>query len=269
MRYSDLHTHTVFSDGVHTMEEMVRAAVEKDFVSIGISDHSYTPFDRTYCMRKEQIDAYHGELCRLKEAYAGQIEVYAGLECDGYTELTDRERYDYIIGDCHYIQLGGVYFSVDHAREGQEETLRQWFAGDPLAYARAYFDTYVERMRICRPDILGHFDLAAKFGFMPEENPVYRDMAVDALLAVLEVTPVVEVNTGAVARGIRKEMYPNRFLLREILLHGGRVLLSGDAHRCETLGFAFDDARELLREIGFRSVTMLRQGAFQDVGMDE
>ena len=45
MRYSDLHTHTVFSDGANTMEEMVRAAVERNFVSIGISDHSYTAFD--------------------------------------------------------------------------------------------------------------------------------------------------------------------------------------------------------------------------------
>ena len=268
MRYSDLHTHTVFSDGVNTMEEMVRAAVERNFVSIGISDHSYTAFDLTYCMPVERLEDYHAELNRLKALYAGQIEVYAGLEQDGYAELADRGRYDYIIGDCHYIRVGQQYFSVDHDRELQKNTVQQWFGGDAMAYARAYFDTYVERMQLCRPDVLGHFDLAAKFGLVDENSPVYRSMALEALLTVLEVTPILEMNTGAIARGLRKEAYPNRFLLKEILAHGGRVLLSGDAHSCRTLGFAFDDAADLLRENGFRSVVMLQKGVFEEVGLD-
>ena len=265
----DLHTHTVFSDGSHTMEEMVRAALERNFESIGFSDHSYTPFDLTYCMPIRRLEEYHAEIRRLKEQYAWVIDVYAGLECDGYTVLTDRERYDYVIGDCHYIRLGERYFSVDHDRDDHRKTIEDWFGGDSLAYARAYFDTYVERMRICRPDILGHFDLAAKYGMMDEENPAYRRPATDALMTCLEVTPIVEMNSGAVARGLRREMYPNRFLLREILFNGGKILLSGDAHSCDKLGFAFDAALEVLREIGFRSVVMLRSGGFEDVGIDE
>ena len=268
MEYSDLHIHTVFSDGIHTMEEMVRAAAKRNFVSIGISDHSYTAFDRSYCMSADRLDEYHAELARLKAVYADRIEVYAGLEQDGYSAPVDRSRYDYLIGDCHYIRVGQQYFSVDHDREIQKNTVEQWFGGDALAYARVYFDTYVERMRLCRPDVLGHFDLAAKFGLVDENSPLYRSMALEALLAVLEVVPVLEMNTGAIARGLRKEAYPNRFLLREVLLHGGQILLSGDAHNCRMLGFAFDEAMELLRESGFRSVVMLRQGTFQEVGID-
>lgn len=78
MNSSDLHTHTVFSDGLNTMEEMVRAAEAKVFSSIGFSDHSFTDFDRRYCIREEQLPQYHAEIRRLKEAYAGRIEVYAG-----------------------------------------------------------------------------------------------------------------------------------------------------------------------------------------------
>lgn len=268
MRYSDLHTHTVFSDGIHTMEDMVRAAAEQGFTSVGISDHSYTPFDLRYCIRQERLPEYHAELRRLKDAYAGCIEIYAGLEYDGYSQLEDRHLYDYLIGDCHYIKVGDRYFSVDHAAEEQRKTVDEWFGGDALAYCRAYFDTFVESTRLHRPDVLGHFDLPVKFGLVDEEDLTYRCMAAEALLACLEVTPIVELNTGAMARGLRGSPYPHRFLLREILQHGGRMILSSDAHRRENLGFRFDDGLVLLRETGFRSVAVLHRGVFEDVGIE-
>lgn len=268
MRYSDLHTHTVFSDGICTMEEMVRAAAEKGLISIGISDHSYTDFDLRYCIREEQLPAYHAELQRLKAAYAGIIEVYAGLEYDGYTELKDRHLYDYLIGDCHYVKTHDGYHSVDHAKDEQWSAIETYFGGDPIAYSRAYFETYVERTRLHRPDVLGHFDLAAKFNHVNEDDPSYRTMATEAMLACLEVTPIAEVNTGAIARGVRTVPYPNRELLKEILLHGGRLTLCSDAHRTDTLAFGFDDAAALLRDVGFRSIAVFRNGHFEDIGLD-
>ena len=268
MRYSDLHTHTVHSDGIHTIEEMVRAAAERGFVSIGISDHSYTDFDLRYCIRQERLAEYHAEIRRVRELYAGRIEVYTGLEYDGYTELQDRNHYDYLIGDCHYVKTWDGYHSVDHAKDEQWAAIEAYFGGDPIAYSRAYFETYVERTRLHRPDVLGHFDLSSKFGFVDEDDPAYRTMSAEALLACLEVTPIVELNTGAIARGLKSAPYPNRELLREILHHGGRMTLCSDAHRMENLGFWFNEAAELLREIGFRSVAVLRNGRFEDEGID-
>lgn len=264
---SDLHTHTTFSDGGNTMEEMVRAAAERGFVSIGISDHSFTDFDLTYCIREAEQENYLAVLRRLKQEYAGRIEVYAGLEYDGFSNLKDREKYDYVIGDCHYVKTWDGYHSVDHASPIQQKAIQDYFAGDTIAYAKAYFETYVECTRRHRPDILGHFDLCAKFGFMDEENPVYRDVALQALLACLEVTPMVEVNTGAISRGVRTKPYPAMFLLREIRAHGGRVTLCSDAHRTQHIGFWFDEAKDLLREAGFDSVAVLRGGTFENIGI--
>ena len=87
MRYSDLHVHTTFSDGIHTPEEIVQEAIRRNFLSIGISDHSFTDFDQRYCIKKEALADYHAEIRRVREQYADQIEVYAGLEYDGYTVL--------------------------------------------------------------------------------------------------------------------------------------------------------------------------------------
>ena len=267
MRYCDLHTHTKFSDGRKTIEEMVQAAITKNMVSIGISDHSFTDFDLRYCMKPEAIADYHCELTRVKEKYAGQIEVYAGLEYDGYTKLENRMLYDYLIGDCHYVKTYDGYHSVDHAKDEQWQAIEKYFDSDPQAYAKAYFETYIERTAINRPDILGHFDLAAKFGFVNENDPNYRKAAIEAMLACLEVTPIVEINTGAISRKIRTTQYPHDFLLKEILSHNGKVILSSDSHRPENLCFWFDEAVEVIKQIGFKSMMVLKDGKFEEVGI--
>lgn len=267
MQHSDIHTHTVFSDGAETPEQMVCAAISKGLHAIGISDHSYTAHDLRYCLPKERQEEYLSELARLKEAYAERIEVCIGLEYDGTTELSARERYDYVIGDCHYVKTFDGYHSVDHADEEQKHAIDTYFDGNSLAYARAYFEAYLDSTRQHRPDVLGHFDLAAKFGHMDEEDPRYRAMATDVLLACLQITPIVELNTGAISRKLRSIPYPQVFLLREMLRHGAKVTLTSDAHRGEHIAYGFDDATELLRQIGYKELVVLQGGAFREIGI--
>lgn len=265
MQGSDFHTHTTFSDGRDTMEAMVQRAIELNFHSLGISDHSCTPFDLRYCMPDGVLPSYHAELRRLKEKYAGQIELYAGLEWDGFAELPDRENYDYLLGDCHYVKVGERYHSVDHAREEHFCTIHDCFAGNALAYVRAYYDTYVACTRQNRPDILGHFDLVRKFEAVSVDDPKYQGLAKDAMAACLEVTPIVELNMNPLARKLRTTPYPEDFLLRFIREQGGKMMLCSDAHSTQQLGGYFDEGRQHLRAAGFRSVVTLRGGCFTEV----
>lgn len=267
MRHSDIHTHTVFSDGAENPEQMVRAAIGRGLASIGISDHSYTSHDLRYCIPKERQAAYFAELTRLKAAYADRIEVYIGLEYDGTTELADRERYDYVIGDCHYVKTFDGYHSVDHADAEQRAAIDTYFGGNTLAYARAYFETYLDCTHRHRPDVLGHFDLAAKFGHLDENDARYRAVATETLLECIKTTPIVELNTGAISRNLRTIPYPHTFLLRELLQHGGKITLTSDAHRGAHIGFGFDDALELLRQIGFSEIVVLQGGSFREIGI--
>lgn len=267
MPFSDLHTHTVFSDGRNTIEEMVLAAIGKNMVSIGISDHSYTEFDLRYCMKKEMEDAYVQEIRRVKEKYKDQIQVYVGLEYDGYSELDNREEFDYLIGDCHYIKTWDGFHSVDHAKDEQWQAIETYFNGDAMAYARAYYETCVDRTRAHCPDILGHFDVVVKHNHIDETSSAYRNMAVDAMVACLEITPVVEMNTGSITRKWRDTAFPDTYLLKEVCAHGGRVILSSDSHGTDTLTGGFRDAKEILRTAGFRSMLVFRDGQFQETGL--
>ncbi len=266
--YVDLHTHTVFSDGKYTVEELVQLAVDQSLSAVGIADHSFTEFDQRYCMKAGRIAEYLAEIRRVKAIYRGQIEVYAGLEYDGYSELSGREEFDYLIGDCHYIRTqDGTYHSVDHAYDEHREVIDRYFAGNSLAYARTYFETYEARTRAHRPDILGHFDLVTKFGMVRSENQSYRKMAVEALEACLKITPVVELNTKPIVKRWKESPFPEPFLLKAVLDLGGKVILSSDFHGPEQLAGWFDEGTELLKELGFRSMVVIQDGKLEEVGI--
>ena len=267
MRHSNMHTHTVFSDGRYTPEENVLEAIKRNMVSIGFSDHSHTDFDLRFGIRPVNTNAYIREIRRLQKKYENEIEVYLGIELDGFSRLENRGLYDYVIGDCHYINIDGKYFTVDDSAEEQKEAMDRYFGGSALAYSKAYFDTYVEKTLEVKPDILGHFDLNAKFSLVDETLPEYRNMVVQALTECLKVTPVVELNTGPVCRKVRKVPYPTVFILKEILNHNGKIILSSDSHETENMEFWFDESVELLKSVGFKSIVQFRNHNFEETGI--
>lgn len=259
MRYCGYHTHTTFSDGKHSMEEMVRAAIRLGMPAIGFSDHSFTPCDPSYCMHTEQYPAYLAEMDRLREKYGDQITIMKGLELDYDSDMAITEALDYYLGSVHYLTFDGRVYAIDHpggprgphAADIQRACIQQEFGGDALAFCRCYYDTLVEHVHRCKPTIVGHFDLITKFGLFDEEDPAYQAIALEALERVVEVTPVVEVNTGAISRGWRERPYPAPFLLRRLRELDGQVILGADAHAADAIDCYFPQAVELIKAVGF------------------
>ena len=92
--------------------------------------------------------------------------------------------------------------------------------------------------------MIGHVDLVRKFNlkhpFFDVTARWYREELVKTADAVAASGKIVEVNTGAIARGWQEDAYPSvemRSLLRE---RGVKFILSSDAHAPETLDFAFE-----------------------------
>ena len=152
---------------------------------------------------------------------------------------------------------------MDH----NEETFRAALAafdGDGLAMAEAYFAA-VAQVAEKRPTILGHFDLLKKLNgdgrFFDENHPRYRAAALAALEAAAGKVQALEINTGGVARGYRKDFYPAPFLLKRWKALGGEIVLTADAHTTENLLFAFDEAAEYAKACGFARAMVLNDQA--------
>ena len=244
MKHFDLHVHTEFCDGHATAEEMVRAAIALGCPRIGLSSHAPMPYG-DYAMATEREDAYIREILRLRAVYRERIEVLLGLEVDLWSLPIRRESYDYIIGSCHSLSplRDGARVDVDGPLDELKAAIARDFGGDPYAACEDYF-TSVGRLGELRPNIIGHFDLVRKYNagaaLFDENHPRYLAAARRAVDALLPLGAYFEVNTGALARGYRETPYPAAPILAYILRSGGKVILTGDAHRPENLCYEFD-----------------------------
>ena len=265
MRFCTVHTHSVLCDGKNTLEEMTQAAFGAGAVSFGASGHSWTPvpWDQDNTL-PEEPEAYRAEVLRLRERYADRMDVLLGIEQDSRSPQPAPDWAEYWIGSVHnlYDARSGRYYCVDWDEAHLEACLREMYGGDALAMARGYFAD-VAAMAERKPTILGHLDLIVKLNrdgrFFDEADSAYRSAALEALHTADPDATLLEINTGAMARGYRDAPYPALFLLREWQTMGGRIILTADAHSAAAVAWAYDEAAELAMAAGFREHTLLTQ----------
>ena len=226
---------------------MIEAAIEKGFTGIGFSGHAHTDFDESYCMSLEDSRVYKREINELKEEYKDQIEVYCGLEYDLYSDewITG---WDFLIGSVHYVKVDGIYIPVDESAQILIDAIIEHYQGDVYALCEDYYDQLSKIVRRTNCDIIGHFDLITKFNescdtlptgtlvsagtgpMIDEKNPRYIAAYTKALDAILgapgakerpEKIPLIEINTGAMAKGYRTSPYPSTDILLAIKERGG------------------------------------------------
>ena len=261
---SNIHTHTTYSDGKNAPEEMILTALEKGFATLGFSDHSYTPFDGSYCMKRDSYDAYRTEILSLKEKYRNKIEVLYGTEFDYYSPREFKEGFDYFITGVHYIRVGGLYYAVDHCAETTLQGINEGCGGDENKFVRLYYEN-VAACAALKPLYMAHFDLLSKFSLIDETSSFYKKTAIQALDALLDADLPIEINTGAMARKKKNVPYPAEFLLERIAERGGRVILGSDCHDMRQLDYAFTDALALAAKAGVKHITEYRDGALREV----
>lgn len=120
----NLHTHTTYSDGRLSPEEVVQAALAGGLTHVAITDHfESTKLSSRQVVTPRRFGGYVDHLRELAAAYAGRIEVLAGIEIDLCQRRTDfrtitgkpRQRVDWDRLDLVYLEYVG-----DVARDGED-----------------------------------------------------------------------------------------------------------------------------------------------------
>ncbi|AOY76633.1 DNA polymerase/3'-5' exonuclease PolX [Clostridium formicaceticum] len=99
------HVHSNYSDGINTLEELIKAAIDKGFQYIGISDHSKTAVYANG-LKEAAVKKQHEEIQQLRIKYP-QIKIFKGIESDilpdGSLDYGEEvlSQFDYIIGSIH------------------------------------------------------------------------------------------------------------------------------------------------------------------------
>ena len=263
---SSVHVHTKLCDGKNTPEELAVTAWRAGLQTLGFTGHSYTPCDLEYCMTQSRTALYKAQIAKLKERYAGKLDILCGLEWD-LESTDDPADYDYWIGSTHYVQgpKTGKYYEIDWRESDLAACIADDFDGDGLAVVEAYFAN-VAKVAEKKPTILGHFDLIKKINgsgkFFDEQAPRYHAAAEAALMAAARNRCVLEVNTSAVFRGFRQDFFPSDAILKDWLALSGNVVITADAHKREALTFGFEEASAQRKALCYTNGQVLGRDGF-------
>lgn len=263
---SSVHCHSTLCDGKNTLQDMASAACAQGLTTLGFTGHSHTPCDLEYCMTRSRTALYKAQVAKLKERYAGKLDILCGLEWDLFSD-DDPAGYDYWIGSTHYVQgpKTGKYYEIDWRESDLAACIADDFDGDGLAVVEAYFAN-VAKVAEKKPTILGHFDLIKKINgdgkFFDEEAPRYKAAADAALMVAARNRCVLELNTSAAYRGFRKDYFPSDALLKDWLALSGNVVITADAHDAKALTFGYEAAAARLKDLGYSKVQVLGRDGF-------
>ncbi len=239
---SNYHTHTTFCDGADTPEELVAEAICLGCPEIGFSGHSYLEED-SGCMSEQGTLEYCREIHRLRDKYRDQITVRLGIEQDIFSDV-DRIQFEYIIGAVHYVEKNGKKYAVDESKKGFLFLLEDIYSGDAYALAEDYYALVSQVYQRTHCDIIAHFDLITKYNegncYFNTDHPRYRAAADGALDTLMRSPCLLEVNTGAMARGYRSEPYPEKRILDRWLASGKELIFSSDCHEKKNLLYGFE-----------------------------
>lgn len=253
-----------------TLEEVVLAAEAAGFTTYGLSEHC--PRDRPGDLYPDESDLapgdlhrvfaeYFDEARRLRDAFAGRLEILVGFETEVVPPRDWPARMrglreglgdcDYVVGSVHHVRDACIDASPEDTARAAEEV------GGREALEERYFALVGRVAEELRPEVIGHFDLVRKFeGSAPRFGERTWRAIRSALEAVREAGSALDVNASPARRG-GAPVYP----LPEILERARRmdvpVTLGDDSHGPCEVGVGLDLCLRAIADAGYREVVQL------------
>ncbi|MBO4404722.1 MAG: histidinol-phosphatase [Treponema sp.] len=270
---SNYHIHTNYCDGHDPASDMIDAAIQKGFESVGVLCHSFYPFSSDWHIPVHEHAAFFAEMKCLKEKFTS-IKLYTGVEADfvrgmctpDFSHFKDFNP-DYIIGSVHYIEGKDGLFTVDGPEAEILDGIKNHFGGSSKKAVQEYF--YLERLMLEKNDftILGHPDLVRKHNdslSLFNENDSWYKKELKLLAKKIASSGICcEINTGAMSRGFTKLPYPSPYFLELLYEAKVPVTVSTDAHSCENIDFWYDNALEYIKKAGYTETVYLKDGKYE------
>jgi histidinol-phosphatase (PHP family) len=252
------------------VERYRAAASERGIAELGVSEHVYRfeqaldvwrhPFWIPYA--RDDLDAYCSFVRDRTDLRLGiEADFVPGAE-DRTANLLDARDFDYVVGSVHFVREGAV----------DMDDFSVWDSGSSVEQIwRRYFETIGEAARSGLFDVLAHPDLVKVWG---SERPLpdgdlrrYYELAIDG---IADSGIAVELSTAGLRKPV-KELYPAPAFLEMCLQAGAPVALSSDAHRPQDVGADYEQALELLDQLGVSELCVFehRERRLEPLGATE
>ena len=261
---ADYHLHSSFSGDRNTPSEAaVLSALDKGLSLMCFTEHFDPDYPYQDVSMELDVPAYFTELRRLQSLYADRIVICIGAELGLQPHLGDYLRswlsrcladgyaFDFLIGSTHLVDRTDPYYPQFWSCRRTEEAVSRYLEVT-LENIQAFDDF----------DVYGHLDYIIRYAPEDERRFSYsaHEEQIDTILRLLiQKGKGIEINTAGYKSGFG-EPNPCRAVLKRYRELGGEIITIGaDAHTPEYLGFRFGEARELLKDCGFRYFTVFQE----------
>lgn len=279
----NLHTHTNYSDGSSDPEDYIKEAIRQGFDTLGFSDHSPVPFKNNFAIREEDVENYHQTILQLKNTYsfrsaAPGLNILLALEVDYIPGITlsihhYRKNYpfDYIIGSVHLVKneaSGKLWFIDGPDIKVYDNGLKEVFSGDVKKAVTAYYRQIQEMVVSQKPDIIGHLDKIKMYNrgrYFLEDDPWYLKLVDETLDQIHDAGSVIEVNTRGLYKKRSDTLFPGPEILKKIFQQNIPVTITSDAHKPNELSSFFDEARNIMIDLGFRKTWLKTEDGWKEI----
>ncbi|MCK4666573.1 histidinol-phosphatase HisJ family protein [Candidatus Dependentiae bacterium] len=258
----DCHLHSEFSiDSGGDLIDYCKRALNIGLTGIGFSEHiDFDPRDNGFGFYSDLIFGLNLNI--LKTIYMKQLSILKGVEItyqpqymDKISSFLNETILDYVIGSIHFVDDWNISSSA------LEETIRFRKISQKASYQR-YFIELRELVKSDFFEILGHFDIITRYGFLEygNYNPIdYMEIIEEILKILINNGKILEINSSGL-RNNPKTIYPHPEILKRYAdLGGDTVVLSSDAHSPEFTGFEFKRLKQIALNSGIKYEAVFRQ----------
>lgn len=269
MYQMDYHLHSDYSDDSwYLMEDVIRDAIALGLNEICFTDHvdygvkmdwqTTDPFvmGNNQLIRNVHYDRYFADIDFFREKYQDQITLKKGLELGIqthtiplYNALIKEYPLDFALLSIHQVD-NKEFWTGEFTQDRNDRLCYQIYYQELFDVVRQ-FDHY---------SVLAHFDIVRRYVDKSKDTFLdHKDMITQILKYIIDQGKGIELNTSS-TRYQLNGLTPSIEILKLYHQLGGTIITVGsDSHKPAHLGFELQQARNLLHEIGFRSICTFDQ----------
>lgn len=270
MYIHDSHIHSKYSfdgatDGSGEIDTIVETAISRGVDEISITDHCDIDDILDGIYPEFPADTIKADIYRAKEKYKGKIRINYAVELgqaharrEEAMELMKKQDFEFIIGSLHnlrgYPDFHFMKFDLmcdEHIEYCIKRTLSELYElVDFACFSTLAHITYIQR----------YLTLGGK----PFDHMKYYDEFAKLFATLIETGTALEINTSGLRRNsITMPGYELCALYRE--LGGEKITIGSDAHSARDVGAGIEEAAAALRDLGFRSQCVVRDGRISEI----
>jgi histidinol phosphatase-like PHP family hydrolase len=238
MKYLDCHNHTAeWSDGRQSIEQVVEKA-RLEGVRVGLADHAGLS---DYLNSNDRLLAYADFLSQYPVARGYEMDLGRSFMVHPST----REKFDYMIGSVHGLEVEGDRVSFSHVIAWSKGKMPDY---DPMAqiknlekFLKTHLALLEKEFSGQKYDILGHPTLLPPLALGKPED-VFPEWWEDQLLAIL-------LKHGVAMELSNRWKTPYDRLMKKGLEAGVKLSLGSDGHEPDT-SCVLDYPKEMMKKFG-------------------